>query len=65
MTDPKKAEEQTYVDILLGRLRVKAGAKKPTPTQEYIRRLVGRSRRDHARHTEAQARAALLRGCVG
>ena len=64
-TDPKQAAEQTYTDILLGRLRVKAGAKKPTPTQEYIRTLVDRSRRDHAKRTEEQARAALLRGCVG
>jgi len=65
-TDPKQASEQTYTDILLGRLRVvKTKAKKPTPTQEYIRTLVDRSRRDHAKRTEEQARAALLRGCVG
>ena len=58
-------EEQTYIDVLLGRTRVKAEAKKPTPTQEYVNRLVNRSRRDHAKRTEAQARAAILRGCSG
>ena len=64
-TDPKQAAAQTYTDILLGRAGVKAGAKKPTPTQEYVRRLVGWNRRDHAKQTEGQARAAILRGCCG
>ena len=61
-TNPKQAAEQTYIDILLGRIRVKSKPKK-SPIQDYVNRLVNQSRRDRAKQTEAQARAALLQGC--
>jgi hypothetical protein len=55
-------QDQEFVDVLTGKLKLKLTAK-PTETSRYVDKLLARNRADRNRMTETQKRAAIVRGC--
>jgi hypothetical protein len=60
MTEQKLKD---YINVVTGKARVKHAKKEPTPIEQFADKLIARNRRDHAKMPEAQARAAICRGC--
>lgn len=58
----EQEQEKDFIDVLTRKLRLKLTVK-PHPIDEYANKLIAANRRDHARTTEAQAKAAICRGC--
>jgi hypothetical protein len=58
-----KKQLENYTDVLLGKARIIHAKTKPTPAERFADKLIARSRRDHAKMTASQHRAAICRGC--
>jgi hypothetical protein len=57
-----KETEKQMVDVLTGKLKLKLSVK-PTPTSQYVDRLIEANHRDRAKMTPTERTASILRGC--